>query len=129
MLGPQLILLVLYNVCFVLPLIVIIVTLTVAGDQAERVLERTRDLLQRHWPALVAGLALLAGVFVTLLGATGLASARARFPCTPLEAVPADRSPLKRTQPRVPATLERDPDASVYTIRTIGGWPTNQQRE
>jgi len=62
-LGRQLILLVPYNVCFVLPLIVIIVTLTVAGDQAERVLERTRDLLQRHWPAL------LAGVFVTLLGA------------------------------------------------------------
>ena len=73
-LGRQLILLVLYNVCFVLPLIVIIVTLTVAGDQAERVLERARDLLQRYWPALLAGLALLAGVFVTLLGATGLAS-------------------------------------------------------
>ena len=73
-LGRQLILLVLYNVCFVLPLIVIIVTLTVAGDQAERVLERTRDLLQRYWPALLAGLAPLAGVFGTLLGATGLAS-------------------------------------------------------
>jgi hypothetical protein len=65
---------VLYNVCFVLPLIMIIVTLTVAGDQAERILARTRDLLQKHWPALLAGLALLAGVFVTLLGATGLAS-------------------------------------------------------
>lgn len=69
--GRQLILLVLYNVCFVLP---IIVTLAVAGDQAERVLERARDLVQKHWPALLAGLALLAGVFVTLLGVTGLAS-------------------------------------------------------
>ena len=72
--GPQLIVLALYNVCFVLPLFMIIVTLTVAGDQAERVLDRARDLLQKHWPALLAGLALLAGVFVTLLGATGLAS-------------------------------------------------------
>ena len=72
--GRQLILLMLYNVCFVLPLIAIIVTLTVAGDQAERILARTRDLLQKHWPALLAGLALLAGAFVTLLGATGLAS-------------------------------------------------------
>ena len=72
--GRQLVLLVLYNVCFVLPLIAIIVTLTVAGDQAERILARTRDLLQKHWPALLAGLALLAGAFVTLLGATGLAS-------------------------------------------------------
>ena len=64
----------LYNVCFVLPLITIILTLTVAGDHAERVLERARDLVQKHWPALLAGLALLAGVFVTLLGVTGLAS-------------------------------------------------------
>ena len=37
-------------------------------------LEKGRDLLQRHWPALLAGLALLAGVYVTVLGVTGLAS-------------------------------------------------------
>lgn len=72
--GRQAILLVLYNVCFVLPQIAIIVTLKVAGDEAERILARTRDFLQEHWPALLAGLALLAGVFVVLLGATGLAS-------------------------------------------------------
>jgi len=70
--GRQLILLVLYNVCFVLPLIVMIVTLAVAGTEAERILARTRDVLQRHWPGLLAGVALLAGVFVTLLGVTGL---------------------------------------------------------
>jgi cytochrome c biogenesis protein CcdA len=72
--GRQLILLVLYNVCFVLPLIVIIVTLTVAGDEAERLLARTRDLLHQHWPTLLAGAALLAGLFVVSLGATGLVS-------------------------------------------------------
>jgi cytochrome c biogenesis protein CcdA len=76
-LGPlgQLLLLVLYNLCFVLPLIAIIVILSVAGEKAEHILARTRELLQSHWPALLAGLALFAGLFVTTLGATGLASA------------------------------------------------------
>ncbi len=69
----QLILLLVYNICFVAPLIAIIVTLTVARDESERVLARTLALLQKHWPALLAGLALFAGAFVTLLGATGLA--------------------------------------------------------
>ena len=64
----------LYNVCFVLPLIAMVVTLTVAGEGAQRILGRALQLLQDHWPVLLAGLALLAGVFVTLLGATGLAS-------------------------------------------------------
>jgi cytochrome c biogenesis protein CcdA len=73
-LGRQLLFLALYNVCFVLPLLLIIATLTVAGDRAAEILTRARRFLQRHWPKLLAALALLAGVFVTLLGATGLAS-------------------------------------------------------
>jgi cytochrome c biogenesis protein CcdA len=68
----QLILLALYNVAFVLPLILIIATLTFAPDRADRILRRGRDLLQRHWPRLLAGLALLAGTFVTVIGVTGL---------------------------------------------------------
>jgi len=73
-LGPiqQLIALALYNVAFVLPLIVMIVVLTVTPSHAERILRRARDLLQRHWPVVLAILALLAGVFVTVLGITGL---------------------------------------------------------
>ena len=73
-LGRQVLLLVLYDVCFVLPLLLMIVTLAVAGEQAGRILASARDLLQRYWPALLAGVALLAGGFVTLLGVTGLAS-------------------------------------------------------
>jgi cytochrome c biogenesis protein CcdA len=73
-LGRQLVLLALYNFCFVLPLLMMIATLAIAGDRSERILTRARDLLQRHWPVLLASLALLAGVFVTLLGITGLAS-------------------------------------------------------
>ena len=75
-LGRQLILLAIYNVCFVLPLILMIGTLAVAGDRSTRILANARDLLQRHWPVLLAGIALLAGAFVTLLGVTGLASRR-----------------------------------------------------
>jgi cytochrome c biogenesis protein CcdA len=74
-LGPihQLIALALYNIAFVLPLILMVVTLTVAPDHAERILRRGRDLLQRHWPTVLAALALLAGAFVIVLGITGLA--------------------------------------------------------
>lgn len=74
-LGPvrQLIALGLYNVAFVLPLILMILLLEFAGEKAKRTIESVRDWLQRHWPTLVAVLALVAGVFVTLLGVTGLA--------------------------------------------------------
>lgn len=72
--GPtrQVVLLVLFNVCFVLPLIGIAATLWFAGDQADEVLLRARTFLQRRWPVLLAGLAVLAGTFIVLLGITGL---------------------------------------------------------
>lgn len=73
--GPvrQVILLVLFNVCFILPLLLILATLELAGPRAHEMLARARAWLERHWPAVVAALALLAGVFVTLIGVTGLA--------------------------------------------------------
>jgi cytochrome c biogenesis protein CcdA len=72
--ASQLIALTLYNVAFVLPLILMIIVLGVAGDGAKAIIEKARDWLQKHWPTLLAVLALVAGVFVTLLGVTGLAS-------------------------------------------------------
>ena len=77
-LGPvnQLVLLVLFNVCFVLPLLGMIATLMFAGDRAERLLSIMRGFLQRHWPVVLACLAAAAGIFVVLLGATGIASSR-----------------------------------------------------
>jgi len=72
--GHQLIYLAIYNVCFLLPMLLILATLAFAGDRAGTMLARGRDLLQKYWPMLLAGLALLAGIFVTLLGVTGLAS-------------------------------------------------------
>lgn len=70
--GRQTIALVIYNACFVLPLILMIATMTVARERSTQILERAKELLQRHWPALLAGLALVAGVFVLLLGVTAL---------------------------------------------------------
>jgi cytochrome c biogenesis protein CcdA len=68
----QLVLLLLFNVCFVLPLAGIVATLWLAGDRSQRILTRGRDFLQRRWPVLLSVLLMLAGVFVVLLGATGL---------------------------------------------------------
>jgi cytochrome c biogenesis protein CcdA len=70
----QLVLLVMFNICFVLPLLAIIATLTFAGADAERMIASVRSRLEANWPEILAVLALLAGTFVTVLGATGLAS-------------------------------------------------------
>ena len=54
----QLVLLVLFNVCFVLPLVAIVVLLAVAGDGATAILARARVRLQAHWPAVLLTAAL-----------------------------------------------------------------------
>ncbi len=70
----QVILIVIFNVCFIAPLLGITATLAFAGPDAQRMLVRGRQTLEAHWPAALALVALLAGLFVTALGATGLAS-------------------------------------------------------
>ncbi len=67
----QLLLIVLFNVCFVLPLLGILAILSFAGDHAQQVLGRARDFLQRHWPILLAAVALIGGAITIALGATG----------------------------------------------------------
>ncbi|HWD64505.1 MAG TPA: GAP family protein [Solirubrobacteraceae bacterium] len=69
----QLFLLLLFNICFVLPILCILGTLWVAPDHAQERLSRARLFLHRHWPQLLGGLMLLVGVLVVLMGATGLA--------------------------------------------------------
>ena len=73
--GPisHLVALGIYNVAFVFPLILMIVILMVAPTRAEAILRGARAWLERRWPALLAVLALVAGLFVTALGVTGLA--------------------------------------------------------
>lgn len=72
--GPvrQLLLLLLFNVCFVLPLLGIVAVLAFGGSNTDRLLAVGRDFLQRHWPDVLGALALLAGLFVLALGITGL---------------------------------------------------------
>lgn len=70
--ARQVLLLVLFNICFVLPLIGIISVLALAGYRAERILAAAREKLERRWPALIAGLALLGGVAVLAVGVSGL---------------------------------------------------------
>ncbi|MGH2882371.1 MAG: GAP family protein, partial [Solirubrobacteraceae bacterium] len=79
--GParDLVLLLLFNVCFVTPLLGILAVLTFKGEQADQLLAQARGFLQRHWPAVLAGLALLAGLFVVALGLTGLASTKSEL--------------------------------------------------
>jgi cytochrome c biogenesis protein CcdA len=71
--ANQAILLVLFNVCFVLPLVGVVATLSFAGDRAQELLAAARRRLEAHWPAVLAGLAVLAGGFVLALGISGLA--------------------------------------------------------
>ena len=65
--------LVLFNVCFIVPLLAILAAQTFAGDRAQQILARGRERLEKRWPTVLAALALLAGAFVLALGATGLA--------------------------------------------------------
>ena len=79
--GParEVLLLVLFNVCFVLPLLAILGTLTFAPDKSDRLLSTSRSFLQRHWPSVFAGLAFAAGLFVVLLGVAGIGASHSRF--------------------------------------------------
>jgi cytochrome c biogenesis protein CcdA len=65
-------LLLIYNLAFVAPLLAIAVVLAVAGTDAEPLLERAAEWLQRRWPVVLAALLLFVGAALTVLGGTGL---------------------------------------------------------
>ena len=67
-------LLLVFNVCFVLPLIGIVLTLLIAGERANLRLAQGRRFLERRWPHLLCGLIMLVGLVAIAFGATGLAS-------------------------------------------------------
>jgi cytochrome c biogenesis protein CcdA len=67
----QAMLVVLFNVCFILPLLAIIAILRFAGERADAELARARDYLECHWPVILAAVALVAGGITIALGATG----------------------------------------------------------
>jgi cytochrome c biogenesis protein CcdA len=75
----QAMLVVLFNVCFILPLLAIIAILRFAGERADTELARARDFLECHWPVILAAVALLAGGITIALGATGTVRAAGRL--------------------------------------------------
>jgi cytochrome c biogenesis protein CcdA len=76
--ARQVLCLVLFNVCFIAPLLVILAVLAFEGERAEELLCAAREKLQRNWPGVLAGLLFLAGTFVVLLGVTGLSPMHSR---------------------------------------------------
>jgi cytochrome c biogenesis protein CcdA len=80
-LGPvrDLVLLVLFNICFVSPLLAILWILTFRSEQSEQLISAARNFLQHHWPTVLAGLALVAGLFIVTLGLTGLAASHSEL--------------------------------------------------
>jgi cytochrome c biogenesis protein CcdA len=68
----QLILLLVFNVCFVVPLLAIIATLAFAGPRSDRLLAQARSFLERRWPHTLAILLGIVGVLALLFGVTGL---------------------------------------------------------
>jgi cytochrome c biogenesis protein CcdA len=75
----DLLLLLLFNVCFVLPLLGIVATLTLAPESSDRMLSAGRSFLERNWPIVLAAVAFVAGLFVVLLGVTGIGASHSRF--------------------------------------------------
>jgi cytochrome c biogenesis protein CcdA len=73
--GRELGLLVLFNVCFVLPLLGIVVVLTLWPQRSLTLLKSARVFIERRWPQILAVLLMLVGVFAILLGATGFGAA------------------------------------------------------
>lgn len=68
MLLGKVILLAIFNVCYVLPLIGIAVLATFAGERAPHILERLRVGTARWAPVVLSGITLVAGLWLTASG-------------------------------------------------------------
>jgi cytochrome c biogenesis protein CcdA len=71
-LPQQIVVVALYNLCFVAPLLAIVIALVVAGKRAEQPLATSRRWLQHQWPVVIAGSLLVVGGVLVLLGGAGL---------------------------------------------------------
>lgn len=70
-LPRKIFLILLFNVCFVMPQLAILALLSLGGERAERTLLRVSAFLQRRWPVLLAVVAVIAAAITIGLGATG----------------------------------------------------------
>ena len=60
----QLSLLAVYNLCFILPLVAILLTLLLAGERADERLIRLREITERRWPEAFAAVLFVLGLAV-----------------------------------------------------------------
>ncbi|HEY2217260.1 MAG TPA: GAP family protein, partial [Solirubrobacteraceae bacterium] len=60
--ARKIFLILLFNVCFILPQLAMLALLTFAGPRAEAQLARVSAFLQRRWPVLLALVAIVAGL-------------------------------------------------------------------
>jgi cytochrome c biogenesis protein CcdA len=70
--AAQLALLGIYNLCFILPLVAILLTLVLAGRHADELLTHARRVTQRRWPEVFAVLLSIFGFAVAGLAGTAL---------------------------------------------------------
>jgi cytochrome c biogenesis protein CcdA len=70
--ATQVVLLAIFNLCFVLPLLGILALRTLAGERALGLLERIRARVDRWLATLAPGLVLLVGLVLVGIGAYGL---------------------------------------------------------
>ena len=68
----QVILLVIFNLTFVLPLLAIVVILRFAGRRAQSILVAARLWMERRWPLVLAAIGVVAGLFCLFIGISGL---------------------------------------------------------
>jgi len=72
--ASQLVLLVLFNAAFVLPLCVIVVLRSLTGETGDRLLGHSHEAIQRAAPILIPLVVLVIAVALLVVGALGLAS-------------------------------------------------------
>ena len=70
----QLSLLAVYNLCFILPLVAVLVALLLAGERADERFIRAREITERRWPAVFAAVLFVLGLAVA--GFAGAAFSR-----------------------------------------------------
>jgi cytochrome c biogenesis protein CcdA len=68
----QLSLLAVYNLCFILPLVAILITLLLPGEGRDERFARAREITERRWPEVFAAVLLVLGLAVAGLAGAGL---------------------------------------------------------
>lgn len=72
--AGQALVLAIFNLCFVIPLVMILGLLLVAPGHAQGILRQAREGLQRRWPVAFAVLMGVAGILAIVLGVSGFVS-------------------------------------------------------